>query len=149
MAFRRGVVAVVGLAGVALVSAVLTFRTSSAQARTDIGGLGSCTTNSNGFCTVTHGLGSRPGEIQVTPRTPLTNNGATNFSQVQADSPTTTTFRVPAIAGNGNALGTAQVTFWWHVWAASSPTTTPPTTAPPTTTEVPTTTEAPTTLGAP
>jgi hypothetical protein len=127
----------------------------------DKGGMGSCTTDASGYCTVTHGLGTVPGEVQVTGRSPI--GGTWTIGQTLADSPTANTFRLRAIAASGAPIASQPITFWWHVWSAETsppttgpeptitsppstarpPTTSPPTTVPPTT--APTTTNPPST----
>jgi hypothetical protein len=128
-------VLVIGLAGLAVLQA-------SAQGAppADKGGMGSCTTDASGYCTVTHGLGTVPGEIQVTGRSPI--GGTWTIGQTLADSPTASTFRLRAIAASGAPIANQPITFWWHVWSAQ---TSPPTTGPePTITSPPSTGPEPT-----
>jgi hypothetical protein len=131
-------------AALVLVTGLAMLQATAQGAPLDKGGLGACTTDASGYCTVTHGLGAVPGEIQVTGRSPI--GGTWTIGQTLADSPTANTFRLRAIAASGAPIVSQPITFWWHVWSGQTspptqPTTTaPPTTAPPTTTEPPTTT---------
>lgn len=88
------------------------------------GGIGSCTTDAGGYCTVGHSLGAVPTDIQVTPRSPI--GGPDLAGTLSADQPTVTSFRVRALHGDGTVLASAPITFWYHVWArpAAAPTTT-------------------------
>jgi hypothetical protein len=139
---------VVLIVGVLL--ALVFSRVGNAQdASTDQGGMGSCTTNSLGYCTVPHSLGAVPTEIQVTGRSPI--GGTYTLGQMLADTPTGSSFRVRAISASGNPIANQAITFWWHVWASGTATTVQvtTTTAPSSTTGPPTTTTAPPTTAPP
>ena len=140
-------------AALVVVTGLAVLHATAAQgAPLDKGGMGACTTDAGGYCTVTHALGAVPGEIQVTGRSPI--GGTWTIGQTVADRPTASTFRLRAIAASGAPIVSQPITFWWHVWSGqTSPPTTPatttgpptsaaPTTAPPTT--APPTTEPPT-----
>ncbi len=134
----RAMTALAIIAAVLLALIVVAGLPAHSQTVTDTGGSASCTTNVNGYCTVPHGLGTTPGEVQLTGRAPI--GGAYTLGQLIADSPTDTTFRLRAIAASGTPIANQTITFWWHVWASpAAPTTTvaPATTAAPTTTSPP------------
>ena len=140
-------------AALVVVTGLAVLQATAQGAPLDKGGMGACTTDAGGYCTVTHALGAVPGEIQVTGRSPI--GGTWTIGQTVADRPTASTFRLRAIAASGAPIVSQPITFWWHVWSGqTSPPTTPatttgpptsaaPTTAPPTT--APPTTEPPTT----
>jgi hypothetical protein len=154
----RNKLGVIGLG--ATLALVIGFAVLQASAQgappADKGGMGSCTTDASGYCTVTHGLGTVPGEIQVTGRSPI--GGTWTIGQTLADSPTANTFRLRAIAASGAPIAGQPITFWWHVWSVetSSPTTgpeptvtSPPSTGPEPTVTSPPSTAQPTTTGEP
>jgi len=121
---------------------------AGSQTSNGVGGIGSCTTDTAGFCTFTHNLGSVPAEIQVTARSPIT--GGNILSTVVVDSPTSTTFRLRGLNQLGVALNTVAITFWWHANPnVSQSTTTTTTVATTTSTSTTTTTIAPTTMTLP
>ena len=105
---------------------------------TSASGTTTVTTNSTGYATVSHDLGSVPNSVVVTIQT-----GA-GFATV--DSFTATTFRVHAYSTTGGVINTKSIKVSWIATSGSvpttKPTTTPPTTEPTTTppTTQPTTT---------
>jgi hypothetical protein len=96
---------------------------------------GSCTTDGNGFCTVTHMLGTLPAAVVVSANTPSPYNGFTLNTVWGTITPTT--FQVRAMFTQTTPKAYGQIWFTYAVYGAPGPpppTTTPPTTTPPTTT---------------
>lgn len=97
-----------------------------------------CTTDGNGFCTVTHSLGVVPAAVVVSPNTPGQFNGFM-LGTVQG-SFTATTFQVRAMFTQTTPKAFGQI---WFTYAAYGSTVAPPTT-PPATSTPPTTSATPT-----
>lgn len=98
-----------------------------------------CVTDANGFCTVTHSLGTVPAAIVVSANTPSPFNAFVLNTVLGSYTPTT--FQVRAMFNQTTPKANGQI---WFTYAAYGVATTPPTTTttPPATT---TTTTAPTT----
>lgn len=98
----------------------------------------SCLTDANGFCTVSHSLGTVPAAVVVSANTPGAFNGFM-LNTVLA-SYTATTFQVRAMFSQTVPKANGQIWFTYAAYGAAAPppTTTrtppPPTTTPPTTT---------------
>ncbi len=133
---------------VAVILAAMFIVPAESQTSNGVGGMGTCITDTSGYCTFTHNLGSVPAEIQVTARSPIA--GSNILSTVVVDSPTATTFRVRGLNQSGAALNTVSISFWWHANPSTSQSTTTTTTVATTTsTSTTTTTVAPTTTTLP
>lgn len=85
----------------------------------DIGGIAGVTTDVDGYALVSHSLGVIPGEVLITPRSPI--GGGNIPGMMLTDRPTLTTFRVRALHTNGTPLANVAITFGWHAWAAPAP----------------------------
>src|SRR6266496_3432312 len=139
---------VAATAVVAVILAAMFIVPAESQTSNGVGGMGTCITDTSGYCTFTHNLGSVPAEIQVTARSPIA--GSNILSTVVVDSPTATTFRVRGLNQSGAALNTVSISFWWHANPSTSQSTTTTTTVATTTsTSTTTTTVAPTTTTLP
>ncbi|UOZ06318.1 hypothetical protein [Amycolatopsis sp. WQ 127309] len=97
-----------------------------------------CVTDGNGFCTVTHGLGTVPEAVVVSPNTPSAFNAFTLNTVL--GSYTATTFQVRAMFTQTTPKTFGQI---WFTYAAYGAAATPPTTTPKTTTPPPETTTPP------
>jgi hypothetical protein len=107
-------------------------------------GTATVTTDSSGYATIAHDLGSVPNSVVATSKSPLL------VGDVAVDSFTATNFRVRAWGANGTVIATKSITVSWAAFAgpvATTPPTTAPTTTPPTTapTTTPPTTSPPAT----
>lgn len=97
-------IAAVGLLGLALLAGPALSAPTPAQTQTEWGDEFSCTTNSQGYCTVTHPRGVAPDSVTVTPK-------AAAITSV--DLLTATSFRVrfaKSISSNGTVSPFALVT---------------------------------------
>jgi len=101
---------------------------SATPIATSVAGTATCTTNSTGYCTVNHDLGTTPNSVVVTIQ------AGGGFANAYAF--TATTFKVHAYTAGGGNVVSKPVTFSWVAFAGAN-STTPPTTLP---TTVPTTT---------
>lgn len=140
-----------GLASIALVISLGIAGAAAPQrlATTTTSVVASCTTDSNGYCTVPHTLGAVPTTVLLTPASAA---GATPYVlSAVAGQATATTVKVRAVkVSNGAALANTAITFSMLVLGSAPPTTTTPpvttTTTPPATT---TTTTTPPPAGCP
>ncbi|MFJ1765451.1 hypothetical protein ACIOD2_34355 [Amycolatopsis sp. NPDC088138] len=99
----------------------------------------SCLTDGNGFCTVSHGLGTVPDAVVVSPNTPSAFNAFTLNTVLGSYTPTT--FQVRAMFSQTTPKTFGQI--WFTYAAYGSPVATPTPTTSDTPTPTPTTTTTP------
>jgi len=127
------------IAALAALLGGLSLAPAGAQTVNDDGGLASCTTDANGYCTIPHSLGAAPTDVEATGQYPI---GGTTYvtSSIMVDSVTATDFRVRIHSSDGSLVTSQPVRFYWHAWLRPSP---PPSSTTTTTTGATTTTAVP------